>query len=1112
MERLDSRKNIPGKKPKRTSPARSPRGAKNSRSSAPTSRMGGRRGGQGGKEYAHLATFPEMNPNPVLEIDREGRVLYLNPAARRLFPDLELMGPRHPFLAGLDSVVSALEEQQAPSLDRTVQIGCSWYRQTFYLPPEPGRLRIYAYDNTGQMEALRKAEDSERKFRALYEGSRDGYAFTDLAGTILEFNTSFKEMLGYPEEELKRLTYQDLTPPRWRDREAQILREEVFVRGYSKVYEKEYRRKDGTIFPVSLRTYLARDSQGSPAGMWAFVRDITPRKKMEEELAKSRDRFALLSEITAMLLESEDPGRIVQDLCRKVMAHMDCHACFNYLLEEGRQRLRLNAYAGISEEEARGVEWLDFGGGFCGCVARDGVRFVAENIPDAPDPRTDLLRSHGIKAYACHPLISGERVIGTLSFGSRSRPAFTEEDLSLLKTISDQVAIALEKDLLMREIRRSRDDLELEVEKRTKELSRAYRDLAERSRILDSFFKYTQTPLVLLDRDFNFIRVNEAYAGACRRKAEDFPGQNHFDLYPHEENREIFRRVVETKAPYRAQAKPFTFPDHPDWGITYWDWTLTPLLDGRGEVEYLVFALNDVTERKGAEERLRQSEGLLKNILELLPVGVWIVSSDGVITYGNPAGRRVWGGERYVGMERFGEYRGWFLPSGKRIEPEEWAAARAINRGETTLDEEIEIEGFDGRRRVILNSAIPLRDGGGKITGAFVLNQDITERRQTEQRLRQMQKMEALGTLAGGIAHDFNNILMPIVINTEMALLDLKEKVSPSPHLLNLVLEAARRGQELVRQIITYSRQKEQPRTAVDILPVVKEALKFLRSTVPANIDIRSSIGVESAVISADPTQIHQVLMNLCTNAAAAMTDGGGIVEVSLDRVETLPESVGEQDGVKPGPYLRITVRDNGRGMDREVRERAFDPFFTTKKPGEGTGMGLAVVLGIVKNHEGAITLESEVGRGTTVQVFLPWVQAALPRESIAPGKMTRGNERILVVDDEKVQVESVREALERLGYRVTGETDPREALEAFRERPDSFDLVITDQAMPGMTGYQLAGMMLRLRPDLPIILCTGFSEAVDEEAARALGVRDFALKPLNVGDLAERVRKVLKK
>jgi signal transduction histidine kinase len=405
----------------------------------------------------------------------------------------------------------------------------------------------------------------------------------------------------------------------------------------------------------------------------------------------------------------------------------------------------------------------------------------------------------------------------------------------------------------------------------------------------------------------------------------------------------------------------------------------------------------------------------------------------------------------------------------------------------------------------------PVRDSSGETVHYVVVERDVTQDMKIQEHLRQWQRMEALGTLAGGIAHDFNNILMPIAINTDLALLDIREGKSPAPHCLELVQEAAKRGQELVKQIITFSRQKEQLRRPEEIIPIIKEGLKFLRATIPKHIEIREHIAAPSALLLADATQIHQVLINLCSNAAHAMRGKGGILEVSLSQVEVDADMTAQYMDLSVGPYIRLTVSDTGHGMDPEVRERAFDPFFTTKKPGEGTGMGLAVVHGIVKNHEGAIRIYSEVGKGTTVHVFFPRIQGEVEPKVVSSGPIPAGKERILLVDDEEIQVRSVQNMLDRLGYRVIGKTDSRQALEVFRAQPDSFDLVITDQTMPHLLGQDLAREILSIRPDLPIILCTGFSELIHEEEAKAAGIRDFAMKPLTLRDMAVRIRRALK-
>ena len=392
----------------------------------------------------------------------------------------------------------------------------------------------------------------------------------------------------------------------------------------------------------------------------------------------------------------------------------------------------------------------------------------------------------------------------------------------------------------------------------------------------------------------------------------------------------------------------------------------------------------------------------------------------------------------------------------------------------------------------------------------MAIERDVTDEVRLQENIRQGQKMEALGTLAGGIAHDFNNILMPILINAEMSILDEPED-GPNAKRLTLVLEAARRGKDLVKQIISFSRRKAQEKSPVKVGPVIKEGLILLRASLPKNIEIVEEIGTESAGVLADPTQIHQVLINLCSNAAYAMRKDGGILTVRLSEAEVGPGVTAKYLDLKPGPYLELTVRDMGVGMTPDVRRKAFDPFFTTKAPGEGSGIGLSVVHGIVKDLGGAIDLESELGKGSTFTIFLPRLRGGEAAEAKASGPPPRGTGRILFVDDEEINLKSVPPILEHLGYEVVGLTDAKEALKLFRERPEAFDAVITDQMMPSMTGEILAAEMRRTRPDLPIILCTGFSETIDEERAKALGIGVFLMKPFSMKEIAEAIRDVLK-
>ncbi len=383
------------------------------------------------------------------------------------------------------------------------------------------------------------------------------------------------------------------------------------------------------------------------------------------------------------------------------------------------------------------------------------------------------------------------------------------------------------------------------------------------------------------------------------------------------------------------------------------------------------------------------------------------------------------------------------------------------------------------------------------------------DKKKLKARLSQAQKMEAIGTLAGGIAHDFNNILAAIIGYAELAILEVPDGSKVKQDLME-IFKAGNRAKDLVQQILTFSRQSDMEKKPVRVSRIVKEALKFLRASLPTTIEIRENIEKDIGTIEADPTQIHQILMNLCTNAHHAMREEGGILEVTLTNVDMDAYTIRQYPDISSGPYVRLSVSDTGHGITPDVKERIFDPYFTTKGVGEGTGLGLAVVHGIVKDHAGAITVYSETGKGTTFHIFLPVIEKAEEPKKETMGPLPTGHERILFIDDDPSLVEIGREILGKLGYDVVAKTSSIEALELFREQPDKFDLVITDMTMPNMTGDRLAAELMKIRPDIPTILCSGFSEKMSNEKADALGIKNFLMKPIVMKDLAKTIRKVL--
>jgi len=394
--------------------------------------------------------------------------------------------------------------------------------------------------------------------------------------------------------------------------------------------------------------------------------------------------------------------------------------------------------------------------------------------------------------------------------------------------------------------------------------------------------------------------------------------------------------------------------------------------------------------------------------------------------------------------------------------------------------------------------------------------QDMTDHRraeetlhQHERMLRQAQKMEAIGTLAGGIAHDFNNILTPIIGYTEMAMLTAGPDDPILPN-LEEVLKASHRAKELVKQILTFSRQTEHEIKPIRMIPLVKEVIQLLRGSVPPIIELRTQIQIDRDIVKADPTQMHQVIMNLCTNALHAMKDKGGILEVGMRPVNVDSRTRGALARLRFGAYLEITIRDTGHGMDRTVMDRIFEPFFTTKRSGEGTGMGLSVVHGIISSLQGIITVESEVGKGTTFHLFLPLIEQAAEQVATSTDPLPRGTETIMFVDDEPGIVAMASQMLSSLGYQVTTASRAKDALAIFKQEPNRFDLIITDQIMPGMTGMEMVREMHSIRRGLPALLCTGFSKTVSDQDLLTEGIHEILMKPIVLRQTAEAIRNAL--
>jgi two-component system, cell cycle sensor histidine kinase and response regulator CckA len=513
----------------------------------------------------------------------------------------------------------------------------------------------------------------------------------------------------------------------------------------------------------------------------------------------------------------------------------------------------------------------------------------------------------------------------------------------------------------------------------------------------------------------------------------------------------------------------------------------------------------EIVERKRAETALRESEERYRRFFEEDLSGAFLTTPEGRILACNPAFANIFG----------------FPSVAEALQAELSSIYPNPNDREVFLDllhvrrtlkhHAGEYRRVDGRIIHTIENIIGSFDGNGNLVEIKGFIIDNTEQKNLEEQLRHSQKMEAMGTLAGGIAHDFNNILTAVLGNAEMGMLRIPED-NKAHHNLREILKAGKRARDLVKQILTFSRQEKQEPRPLQITSIVKEVVKLLRVSLPETISIHKDISTSAEIVLADPIQIHQLLMNLGTNAGHAMQESGGVLEVKLTNVVMETNSAFHDFDLKPGQYVELTVSDTGCGMDRAVMERIFDPFFSTKTFGEGSGMGLAVVHGIVKTLGGAIKVESEPGKGSTFRVYLPKITADIGQETEGTALAFTNAEypRMLLVDDDETLLKVGKRMLERFGYRVTVKSSGIEAIEFFKRNPAQFDLLITDQRMPKMDGLKLVEAILNVRPDIPTIVYTGYSEELDQEKMKSLGVWEWVRKPVVFSELARVARKVL--
>ncbi len=655
---------------------------------------------------------------------------------------------------------------------------------------------------------------------------------------------------------------------------------------------------------------------------------------------------------------------------------------------------------------------------------------------------------------------------------------------------------SLEKAALLAENRHYQARLQSLLRERTQELNKS-RNLIETifTGMPGLMFVYELTPV----GDFELVRWNQEFERVLGYSAEELEGTSIFILV-HEKHHESIKQRLGLLFNGEPDRRPTEYMVKCKGGeeIPFLVTSHATMFEGK---TFIVGFGIDITEKKKAEKELLRLAAAIEQAAE----AIVITDSEGVIEYVNPAFEKVSG---YSSAEVLGNNPR-VLKSGAQDENfyrNLWAEitsgktwrGRMVNRRKdgSLFSEDVAIS--------------PVYDRAGKHMGFVSVKKDVTEQIKLEEHLRQAQKMESIATLAGGIAHDFNNILAAIISSNELAMINSEDNPQVMKN-LKRIAAAGSRARDLVQQILTFGRPVRDGKISMQPALVVKEALKLLRASIPTTIEIRTEIEARGTIMG-DPTQIHQIVMNLCTNAFHAMRESGGVLGVSLNDVMITENDRVSGLNIAPGNYLLLEISDTGHGMSKEILEKIFEPYFTTKSIGDGTGLGLAVIHGIIESHNGLIKVYSEPGEGTVFRVYFPAAGEAVMgvKSERGQGMLLGNGEHLMVVDDEEQLLELLTEYLTEAGYRVSSYVNGLAAWEAFQKQPAGYDLLLTDMAMPGFDGKELAKKVLQLRPELPVIINTGFSPLLKRNEALAMGVADYLQKPVSINLMLTTIKRVL--
>jgi len=1008
-----------------------------------------------------------------------------------------------------------------------------------------------------EIENRKQIEESEKRQRSILKTAIDGFILTNGKGKIVEVNRAYRRLSGYSEKELLTMHIFDLEAVKNPQEVASHI-QKMKLKGSDR-FESKHRRKDGSLFDVEISVQFRANEGGQ---FISFVRDITDRKRAEKALRESESMMKSIFAaapvgigvvINRVLQEVNDRFCEITGYSKEELFGQSARIL--YPDDEEYENVGRRKYEQIEKKGTGSVDtkFKRKDGKIIDVVLSStpldpadlsaGVTFTALDISERKKAEKALIHSErkwrnilvntpqiGIALNPQAEIVFANahflgmtgweknQVIGQNWFDMFIPENVREEVRQVFHTVmgqKDTLGLSTYENLIVTKSGELRNVswsnvITKDAQGNIADVTCLGIDLTERRRAEEELKRSeanyrllveNQSDLVVkVDTEGRFLFVSPSYCRMFGKTEGELLGRSFMPLV-HEDDQESTAKAMEAlySPPYTAYMEHRAFTKD---GWRWIAWAGTAVLDRDGNVEEIIGAGRDINDRKKAEESLRMAQNRFITVLDSIDATVYVADMETyeilfmnkhmIKTFGKDlTGEKCWevfrgesGPCTYCSNDKLVDRN--MKPIGVHV----WNDKNPVT-GKWFINHDRAIEWTDGR------------------LAKLQIATDITELKRMEKRIREAQKMESIGNLAGGIAHDFNNILFPIVGLSEMLMDDLP---SDSPEHQNVVeiYNAGRRGSDLVKQILTFSRQSEQKKLPTRIQQILKEVMRLCRSTIPADINITQDIQSDCSMVQADPTQIHQIAMNLITNAYHAVEPKSGEISVGLREVDIGFGQLSDRD-LLPGRYALLSVSDTGTGIDPAIKGKILEPYFTTKEQGKGTGLGLAVVYGIVKEHHGDIKVYSELGKGTTFNVYLPIMAKAEKTSSVVRDEeLPTGHEHILLVDDEEAIAKLERQMLERLGYKVTMRVNSLEALEAFKFNPDLFDLVISDMTMPQMTGDRFAHELIAIRPDIPIIICTGFSERLNQEKAANLGVKGILMKPIVKEEMATMVRNAL--